>query len=163
MPLLSLCQHNPTSISLSLRCLKSVFPVFSPQKSSFQIVTCATLPTLRPSLPAKHPAIDSLDGNAVENASSVGNLAHQKCQMVLSRSIDHCLFPWPCCWARCWMLQDMDHMEASGIYYVKVGRFDQLERSKISIVTITSFRIVIRRVYHRQMVSVWFRYDPGNV
>jgi len=36
------------------------------------------------------------------------------------------------------MLQDMDHMEASCAFYVKVGKFDQFEQSKISILTVTS-------------------------
>jgi len=40
------------------------------------------------------------------------------------------------------MLHDMDHIEASGVFNVKVGRFDQLEPSKISILTIASLGIV---------------------
>jgi len=33
------------------------------------------------------------------------------------------------------MLEDMDHMEASGFFDIKVGRFQQLEQSKISVLT----------------------------
>jgi len=33
-------------------------------------------------------------------------------------------------WERCWMLQDMDHMEASCVFYFKVGTLDQLKQSK---------------------------------
>jgi len=34
------------------------------------------------------------------------------------------------------MLQEMDHMEACCVFYVKVGWFDQFEHSKISILNI---------------------------
>jgi len=52
------------------------------------------------------------------------------------------------------MLQDMDHMEASCIFYVKVGRFDQLEQSKISVLTVTSLGIVMLTVHQDLMVGV---------
>jgi len=45
------------------------------------------------------------------------------------------------------MLQDMDHIEASGVLYVKVGRFHLLEQSKISVLTITSFGIVMVTIH----------------
>ena len=35
------------------------------------------------------------------------------------------------------MLQDMDHMEASCVFYVKVGTHDELEQSKFWVLTIT--------------------------
>ena len=41
------------------------------------------------------------------------------------------------------MLQDMDHMEASCVVYVKVGRFHQLKQSKINILTVTSMGMVM--------------------
>jgi len=44
------------------------------------------------------------------------------------------------------MLQDMDHMEACCVFYGKVGRFDQLEQSKISVLTFTSLGIVMLTV-----------------
>jgi len=52
------------------------------------------------------------------------------------------------------MLQDMDHMEASCLLYVKVGRFDQFEQSKISVLTITSLGIIMLTVHYKLMVSV---------
>ena len=52
------------------------------------------------------------------------------------------------------MLQDMDHMEASCVFYVKVGRFHQLEQTKISVLTVTSLGIVILTVHEDLMVSV---------
>jgi len=70
---------------------------------------------------------------------------------------------WPCCWARWWMLQEMDHMEASCVFYVKVGRFDQFEQSKISVLTVTSLGIVMLTVHYDLIVSMWFIWDPGNV
>jgi len=35
------------------------------------------------------------------------------------------------------MLQGMDHMEASCVFYVKVGTLDQLEQSKFCVLTVT--------------------------
>jgi len=45
------------------------------------------------------------------------------------------------------MLQDMDHMEASCVFYAKVGRFHQLEQSKISVLTVTSLGIFMLTVH----------------
>jgi len=45
------------------------------------------------------------------------------------------------------MLQDMDHMEASGVFYVKVVRFHQLEQTKISILRVTSLGIVMVTIH----------------
>jgi len=70
---------------------------------------------------------------------------------------------WPCCWVRCWRLQDMDHMEASCVFYVKVPRFDQLVQSKICILTVTSLGILIITVHHSLMISMWFMLDPVDV
>jgi len=89
--------------------------------------------------------------------------ACRKWQKVLFWSIDDCILYWLWCWARCWMLQDMDHMEASCVFYVKVARFDQFEQSKISILTVTSLVILMLTVHYDLMVSVWFMYDPGDV
>jgi len=45
------------------------------------------------------------------------------------------------------MLQDMEHMEASCVFYVMVGRFHQLEESKISVLTVTLLGTVILTVH----------------
>jgi hypothetical protein len=52
------------------------------------------------------------------------------------------------------MFQDMDHMEASSLIYVKVGRLDQLNQSKIRVLTITLFAIVMLTVHDDFMFSV---------
>jgi len=52
------------------------------------------------------------------------------------------------------MLQDMDHMEACCVFYVKVARFDDLEQSKICILTVPSFGKVMPAVHYDLMVSV---------
>jgi len=52
------------------------------------------------------------------------------------------------------MLQEIDHIEASCVLYVKVGRFDQFEQSKISVLTVISLGIVILTVDYDLMVSV---------
>ena len=48
----------------------------------------------------------------------------------------------------------MDHMVASCVFYVKVGKFDQFEQSKISVLTVTSLRIVMLTVHYDLIVSV---------
>jgi len=50
------------------------------------------------------------------------------------------------------MLQDMDHMEASCVFYVKVDRFNQFEQSKIRVLTVTSLGIVMLTVHYDLMV-----------
>jgi len=52
------------------------------------------------------------------------------------------------------MLQDLDHMEGSCVLYVKVGRFDQLEQIKISVLTSTSLGIVMQTAHCDLIVSV---------
>jgi hypothetical protein len=52
------------------------------------------------------------------------------------------------------MLQEMDHMEANCVLYVKVGRFGQFEQSKISVLTVTSLGIVMLTVHYNLMISV---------
>jgi hypothetical protein len=52
------------------------------------------------------------------------------------------------------MLQEMNHMEASCVLNVKVGRFGQFEQSRISVLAITSLGIVILTVHYELKVSV---------
>jgi len=52
------------------------------------------------------------------------------------------------------MLQDMDHMVAGCIFYVNVGTIDQLEQSKICILTITTLGIVMLTIQHYMRFSV---------
>jgi hypothetical protein len=52
------------------------------------------------------------------------------------------------------MLQEMDHMEASCVFYVKVGRFDQFEQTKFSFLTVTSLGIVMLTVHYDLISSV---------
>jgi len=54
------------------------------------------------------------------------------------------------------MLRQMDNMEASCIFYVMVGTFDQLEQSKICILTITTLGIVLLTVQYDLVVSICF-------
>jgi len=61
------------------------------------------------------------------------------------------------------MLQDMDHMEASCVFYVKIGTLDQLEQSKFCVLTITSLGIVMITVQDDSIFSVSFMYDPGDL
>jgi hypothetical protein len=54
------------------------------------------------------------------------------------------------------MLQDMDHMEASWVFYVKVSMFDQPEQSKICFVTVISVGLVVLIVRYDMIVSICF-------
>jgi len=46
------------------------------------------------------------------------------------------------------MLQEMDHMAASCIFYVELGMIHQREESKICIFTFTKIEIVMLAVQH---------------
>ena len=52
------------------------------------------------------------------------------------------------------MLQDMDHREASCIFDVKVGTLNQLEQSKICVLTVTTLGIAMLTVDHDLMFGV---------
>jgi len=60
------------------------------------------------------------------------------------------------------MLQDMDNMEASCVFYVKVGTFTHLEQSTISLLTVNKLEIVKLTVQHDLIVSISFMYYPGD-
>jgi len=52
------------------------------------------------------------------------------------------------------MLQVMDNMEASCVFYVKVGTFTQLEQSKIFLLTVKKSGIVTLTIQYDLIVSV---------
>jgi len=54
------------------------------------------------------------------------------------------------------MLQVMDNMEASCVFYVKVGTFTHFEQSKISLLTVNTSGIVTLTVQHDMNVSIIF-------
>jgi len=89
--------------------------------------------------------------------------ACQKWWTVLFQSIDHCSLHWLCCWARCWMFQDMDRMEASCVFYVKVGMLNHLEHSQIWLVTINKVGTVSLTVQYDLIVIVSFMHYPGDI
>jgi len=60
------------------------------------------------------------------------------------------------------MLQVMDNMEASCVFYVKVGTFTHLEQSKISLLTVNNSGIVTLTVQHDMIVSVIFMQYPRD-
>jgi len=86
--------------------------------------------------------------------------ACQKWWTVLFSRIDSWGLCLVCCWARCWMLEDMDNMEASCIFYVKVGTFNYLEQSKICCLTINKIRIVRRTVQLDTVFAVSVKLYP---
>jgi len=54
------------------------------------------------------------------------------------------------------MLQVMDNMEASCVFYVKVGMFTHLEQSKISLLTVKKSGIEMLTVRYNMIVRVIF-------
>jgi hypothetical protein len=54
------------------------------------------------------------------------------------------------------MFQEMEHLDASCVFYGKVGRFDQFKQSKLSGLTITSLGMVMLTVHYDLMVRVGF-------
>jgi len=85
-----------------------------------------------------------------------------KWRNVLLLSVDHCSLCWLFGWARCWMLHDMDNMEARCVFYVKVSTFTHLEQSKTSLLSINKSGIVRLTVQHDLIVSVSFMYYPRD-
>jgi len=61
------------------------------------------------------------------------------------------------------MLQGMDHLEASCVFYVKVGTLDQLEQSKFCVLTVTKLGIVMLSIQIDSIFSVSFMYNPGDL
>jgi len=61
------------------------------------------------------------------------------------------------------MLQNMHHMDASCIFYVKVGIFHQLEQYKIFILTVTIWGIAMLIIPYDLIVTACFMYNPGDV
>ena len=61
------------------------------------------------------------------------------------------------------MLQNMDHMEASWVFCVKVGRLDRHEQRKFCVLTVTKLGIVMITVQDDSTFSVSFMYDPGDL
>ena len=57
---------------------------------------------------------------------------------------------------KCWVLQDMADIEASCVIFVKIGMFDQLEQSKISVLTVTILGIVMATIQCDLIVSICF-------
>jgi len=60
------------------------------------------------------------------------------------------------------MLQVMDNIEVSCVFYVKVSTFTHLEQSKISLLTVKKSGIVTLTVQHDMIVSVSFTLYPGD-
>jgi len=54
------------------------------------------------------------------------------------------------------MLQDMNDVEASWVFYVKVGTFDQHKQSKVRVLTVTKIRIVKLIVQSDMIVGLSF-------
>jgi len=54
------------------------------------------------------------------------------------------------------MLQDIDNMEASCVFYVKVGTFTHPEQNIMSLLTVNKLGIVRLTVQHDLVVSISF-------
>jgi hypothetical protein len=60
------------------------------------------------------------------------------------------------------MLQDIDRMEASSVFYVKVGKLNHIECKQIWLVTVNPAGIVRLTIQHDMIVSVSFMYCPRD-
>jgi hypothetical protein len=60
------------------------------------------------------------------------------------------------------MLQDMDNMEGSCVFYVKVSTFPHLKQSKTSLLTANKSGILRLTVKHTLIDSVSNMYYPGD-
>jgi hypothetical protein len=60
------------------------------------------------------------------------------------------------------MLQDMDYMEASCVFYVKVSTFTHLAQSKTTPLSVNQWGMVTQIIRHDLIVSVSFIYYPGD-
>ena len=54
------------------------------------------------------------------------------------------------------MLQDMDPIEASCVFYVEVGMLNGHEQSKICVLTVTTLEIAMLTVHYDMIFSVCF-------
>ena len=60
------------------------------------------------------------------------------------------------------MMQDMDNMEASCVFYVKVSKFTHLAQSKTTLLTVNQSAMVRLNVQHDLIVSINFIYYPRD-
>jgi len=60
------------------------------------------------------------------------------------------------------MLQDMDSMEASCVFYIKVGMINHLQQSQIWLVADNTMEMVWRTIQHDLIVRISFIYYPGD-
>jgi hypothetical protein len=60
------------------------------------------------------------------------------------------------------MLQVMDNIEVSCVFYIKVSTVTHLESSKIGLLTVNKSGIVTLTVQHDMIVSVKFMLYPGD-
>jgi len=60
------------------------------------------------------------------------------------------------------MLQVMDNMEVSCVFYVKVSTFTHLEQSKFALLTVNKSGIMMLTIQHDMIVSVSFMLYPGD-
>jgi len=61
------------------------------------------------------------------------------------------------------MLQDIDHMEVSCVFYIKVGTFDPLEPNKICVLTFTALEILMLSILHDLIFCICFIEEPGDL
>jgi hypothetical protein len=61
------------------------------------------------------------------------------------------------------MFRDVNRMEASSMVYVKFGTFDEVEQSRICVLTVTTMGIVMLTALHHLILSICFMKDPGDI
>ena len=58
------------------------------------------------------------------------------------------------------MLQDIDHIEASCIFYVDVGTLNRFGQSKICVLTVTTLGIAMLPIHQDMMFKVFCMQHP---
>jgi hypothetical protein len=60
------------------------------------------------------------------------------------------------------MLHDIDNMEATCVFCIKVSTFTHVDQSETTLLTVSESGMVRLNVQHDLIVSVSFIYYPGN-
>jgi len=154
LPQQSLFPHNPQSIWPSLCCSRRDFLVVSTLQASFWIASCATIHGLGPILLPSRAFFDLLDDVVVLSTWSICRIYRLVVEKRSFSEHHHWILCWLCWWARCWMLQDMDHIEASCVCYVEVGMLNQSEQSKICVLKVTTLGIAMLNIHHDMMFGI---------
>jgi hypothetical protein len=148
MPQWSLSQHNPWSGCLSPRCFRNLVLVLYSPHAAFWITFSAIPQRIAMSQLPSRTCLHSRHHIGQWTAVLIGHVCPPEVAKCSFWRIDHCCVCWLCCCGWCWILQDMDNMEASRTVYVKVSMFSHYEQSEISLLAVNKPSIAKLIVQH---------------